>query len=82
MSTKEKLEEEFEALLQVGLTFTVWLGWLVVLKKLLLAEYLIGIQGLTAAMIGALVLSKVVLILENVSFGEWMERLPAWVEVR
>jgi hypothetical protein len=81
MSVKQKLVEELKALLQVGLYFIIWLGWLVVLKKLVLAEYQIGFQGLSVALVGALVLSKAVLILEHVSLGDWVERRPAWVEV-
>jgi hypothetical protein len=33
------------------------------------------------ALIGALVLSKVVLVLEHVPLGEWIRRQPAWVDV-
>ena len=81
MSFKSQLVEELEALVVVGTYFVVWLGCLVLLKKLILAEYQIGFQGLTAALIGALVLSKVVLILEHVSLGDWVEGRPAWLEV-
>ena len=81
MPVKEKLIEEIKSLIQVWLYFTVWLGWLVVLKKLVLEEYQIGFQGLSVALVGALVLSKVVLILEHVTLGAWVERRPAWVEV-
>lgn len=81
MSVRDRLADEIRALFQVWLYFTVWLGWLMVLKKLILAEYQIGFQGLSIALVGALVLSKVVLILEHVSLGDWVERRPAWVEV-
>jgi hypothetical protein len=82
MSFKETSVEELDASLKLVSSFTVWLGWLVVPMKLVLAEYQIGFQGLTATLIGAPVLSEVVLILEHVPFGEWMERLPARVDVR
>ncbi len=81
MSVLKKLAHELKALLLVGLFFTAWLGSLVVLKKLILDEYHIGFAGLSAALMGALVLSKVVLILENVSLGEWVRKRAAWVEV-
>lgn len=81
MSVRERAAEEVRALVLVGLYFTVWLGWLVVLKKLVLEEYHIGFQGLSVALLGALVLSKVVLILEHVSLGRWVAQRPAWVEV-
>ena len=81
MSVREKVKDELTALTQAGLYFTVWLGVLVVLKKLVLEEYDVEFQGLSIALVGALVLSKVVLILENVSLGEWVRKQPAWVEV-
>ena len=81
MAFREKLAREFRVLVQAMLYFTVWLGWLVVLKKLVLEEYRIEFQGLSVALVGALVLSKVVLILENVSLGEWVRKQPALVEV-
>lgn len=81
MSIREKLAHELTALLRLGLYFTAWLGALVILKKLILDEYHIGFTGISVALMGALVLSKVVLILENVSLGSWVSRQGSWVEV-
>jgi hypothetical protein len=81
MGVREKLAHELKALLELGLYFTAWLGALVILKKLILDEYHIGFAGISVALMGALVLSKVVLILENVSLGEWVRSRPAWVEI-
>ena len=81
MAFREKLAREFRARVPAMLLVTVWRGWLVVLTKLVLEEYRIEFQGLSVALVGALVLSKVVLILENVSLGEWVRKQPALVEV-
>jgi hypothetical protein len=81
MGVREKLAHEFAALVRLGLYFTTWIGALVILKKLILEEYRIGFTGMSAVLLGALVLSKVVLILEKVSFGSWVGRQAAWVEV-
>lgn len=81
MGVRERLKHELAALAEVGLYFTAWLGVLVVLKKLILEEYRIEFQGLSMALVGALVLSKVVLILENVSLEGLVRKRPAWVEV-
>lgn len=78
---RERLTHELRALAQAGLFFALWLGVLVVLKKLILEAYQIEFRGLSVALGGALVLSKVVLILENVSLGAWVRRQPAWVDV-
>ena len=81
MSFKEKLVEELKAIALTTLYFAVWLGVLMVLKKLILAEYHIHFKGLSMALIGALVLAKVVLILEHVPLGEWIDRRPAVYDV-
>lgn len=81
MSAKEKLVEELRSLTVAWIYFSCWLGVLVLLKKLVLAEYQIEFDGLSVALIGALVLSKVVLILENVPLGSWTRTSPAWVEI-
>jgi hypothetical protein len=64
-----------------GLYVFLWIGLLVTVKKLVLAEYQIEFAGLSAALIGALVLAKVVLILEHVPLGLLTHNRPAWVEV-
>lgn len=43
-------------------------------KALVLAEYRIAFFDFSAASIGALIVAKVVLILENVPLGSWIDR--------
>lgn len=81
MSAMEKLKEEVRSVLLVTLYFAAWLGALIIIKKLILAEYDIAFKGLTTALVGALVLAKVVLILEHVSLGAWLKNQPALTEV-
>ena len=81
MAAHEKLKRELEELSLAGLYFFLWIGLLVAIKKLVLAEYQIEFVGLSAALIGALVLAKVVLILEHVPLGPLTRSRPAWVEV-
>jgi len=81
MSVSQRLREELKDLSITFAYFTSVLGVLVLLKKLMLAEYQIEFQGLAVALMGALVLSKVVLILEHVSLGAWVRSRPAWVDV-
>ena len=76
-----RLLRELKALGAVALYFGIWLAVLMLIKALLLAEYRIEFTGLSVAIIGALVLSKVVLLLEHVPLGEWVLRRPAWVDV-
>jgi len=81
MSVRQKLRDELKALSVTFGFFTGVLGFLVLLKKLALAEYQIEFRGLAVALMGALVLSKVVLVLEHVSLGAWVRSRPAWVDV-
>lgn len=81
MPFKEKLQEELKAVGIAALYFGCWIFALLVIKWLVLAEYEIVFQRWTMALVGALVLSKVVLVLEKVPFGAWVRNRPAWVEV-
>ncbi len=58
-----------------------WLGLLVLLKALVLEEYHIRFRGFSAVAVGALVLPKVVLVLEHVPLGQWVETCPAIADV-
>jgi hypothetical protein len=81
MSLKQKLEEEIKAVGIAALYFGCWIAALLLLKSLILAEYKIAFHGWSVAVVGALVLSKVVLVLEHVPLGAWVRARPAWVDV-
>lgn len=81
MSIQQKLKHELKAVILVTLFFAAWLGVFMALKVLILEEYEIQFGGVSKVLIGALILAKVVLILEHVSLGAWMKKQPALVEV-
>ena len=81
MSRSQKIMKELVALVSLMLYFSVWLGFLELLKYLILADYQIAFIGISMALVGALVLAKVVLILEYVPFGAWVRSRAAWVDV-
>ena len=81
MSFKQKLKNEATAIGITALYFGCWIAALLLLKTLILAEYRIAFHGWSVIVVGALVLSKVVLILEHVSLGAWVRVRPAWVDV-
>jgi len=81
MRIPQRLKDEIKALTLATLYFGTWIGALVVLKKLVLAGYSIEFQGLSVALVGTLVLAKVVLVLEHVPLGAWLQRHPAWLAV-
>ena len=81
MGWQQKLKHELEAVVVFTLYFAAWLGVLMVLKKLVLAEYQIQFRGLSLVLVGSLVLAKVVLVLEHVPLGHWTQHRPALFEV-
>lgn len=81
MSTSDKLKHELKAILLAMLYFGAWIGTLLVVKKLLLTEYHIAFNGFSKALVGALILSKVVLILEHVPLGAWLRDKPVFFDV-
>jgi len=64
-----------------ALYFGTWIGVLILLKTLMLAEYHIEFHALSLVLVGALVLAKVVLVLEHVPLTSWVRNRPALVDV-
>ena len=81
MSIQDKLKHELKAIILVTLFFAAWLGIFMGLKILLLEDYHIQFGGFSMVLIGALILAKVVLILEHVSLGAWLRDKPVLVDV-
>jgi hypothetical protein len=81
MSVGERLKEEGTKVAVTTLFFAACFLAMMGFKALVLAEYRIAFFDLSAALIGALIVAKVVLILENVPIGGWVERRPAVVHV-
>ncbi len=81
MAWQHKLKHELKAVGAAMLYFGAWIGALILLKTLVLAEYEVEFSGWSKALVGALILSKVVLILEHVPLGAWVQKRPAWVDV-
>jgi hypothetical protein len=81
MGFKQKLKAEIKAVGIAALYFGCWIFALMVIKWLVLVEYRIAFHQWSKVLVGALVLSKVVVVLENVPLGVWVRRRPAWVEV-
>jgi len=81
MSFRDKVRKEAK---EVGLTtlyFATWFVLLTALKRLILEQYQIEFRGLSLALIGALIVAKVVLVLEYVPIGAWVRNQPAVVNV-
>jgi hypothetical protein len=79
--TSNRLVAELKSMGWMMLYFACWLVPLLVIKNLLLEDYQVPLTRLSAAVVGALVLSKAVLILEHVPLGGLTRNRPAWLEV-
>jgi len=81
VSLRHKLKHELQAVALTTAYFAVWFGMLIAAKALLLAEYQIHIGKVSVALVAALVVAKVVLIMDRVPLGSWLERQPGWIDV-
>jgi hypothetical protein len=81
MSVGQRIKHEIAAMAVLTLYFGSWVAALMLLKWLLLAEYDIAMHDWVGAIVGVLLLAKVVLVVEHVSLGAWVSGQPAWVHV-
>lgn len=81
MSWKVKIINELKSVGIASLYFLVWFGILMIIKVLLLEEYHIKFSGLSLVIVGALVVAKVILIMEHIPLGSWVQRKPAIVDL-
>ncbi len=80
MGKKDKLLAEVRSILLTTTYFFCWFGGLMVIKILLLREYNIQFSGFAIVLVSALVIAKVVLLLEFIPLPFTKDK-PAWVEV-
>jgi len=81
MQVRQKAAEELKAMAVLVVYFGLWVAVLMVTKRLVLADYHIRFRGFSLAVFGVLVIAKVVLVLEHVRLGGWVERKPAALNV-
>jgi len=81
MSAWQRVTGEIKTIGLISLYFGTWFGLLALLKRLILAEYHIEFRGLSVAIVGTLVVAKVVAVMEHVSLGRWTRRHPAALDV-
>lgn len=70
MSITERIRHEIREVALVTLYFLGWFLFFLTLKKLFLEEYSVEITVLGTAALGALVMAKVVVILDNTPLGD------------
>ena len=81
MSFQQRALQEIKAIGLVTFCFAFWFGMMLFVKRLVLAEYEIEFSGVSIALVGALVVAKVVIVMEHVSLGQWVRRRPVAVDI-
>ena len=81
MSVTKKIIEEIKTIARTASYFAIVFILMMIMKKLYLKDYDIEFTGISQALIGALVLSKVVLLMDLISLGNWVKRQPSIVDV-
>lgn len=81
VSLPPKLREEIRSLGLTTLFFAAWFGLLMILKSLVLSEYNIEFRNVSMALVGALIVAKVVLVLEKVPLERWIPDRAALIHL-
>ncbi len=81
MKIFKKLLKEIKGAGLISLYFLFCFSIVLLLKKLFLASYGIEFYGLSKAIVGALILGKVVLILDKTSLGNRFQNNPIYIDV-
>ena len=65
----QKIWHEIKEIAGVAFYFFLWLGVLMLLKKLMLEDYQIEFTGISVAIISSLIIAKVVILMEFIPLG-------------
>ena len=77
LSLKQKLFHEAQAVALATLYFLIWFGILMFLKTMILSEYKVQFSGVSKAVVGALILAKVVLVIDRIPLSPWTRKHSA-----
>jgi len=70
-SLKQKVYHEIKTVAITTVYFAIWFGLLMFLKKMILTEYKVEFTNIAMALIGALILAKVVLVIDLIPLSSW-----------
>src|SRR5580765_2975114 len=76
-SFKQKASKEIKSVVFATIYFAIWLGILMFLKTMILTEDKVEFTGISMAVIGALILAKVVLVIDLIPLSGWTRKRPA-----
>jgi hypothetical protein len=77
----KKIFEEIKIVARTATYFAIVFMLMMVMKKLYLKDYDIEFSGMSQAILGALIMSKVIILMELITLGQWVQRQPPIVDV-
>jgi hypothetical protein len=77
----KKILKEIKIVARTTAYFATVYILLMVMKTLNLKDYDIEFSGISQALLGSLVMAKVVILMEYITLGNWVQRQPAIVDV-
>ncbi len=81
MSVTQRLVKELKTIIITTIFFFVWFALVILLKRMLLAEYNIEVRGISLAIVGAVIVAKVVLVMERIPLSRRLEKLRPIVDL-
>lgn len=81
MKILKKIFEEIRIVTRTAAYFAIVFILMMVMKKLYLKDYDIEFSGMSQAIIGSLIMAKVIVLMELISLGSWVQRKPPIVDV-
>jgi hypothetical protein len=81
MKILHNIFREIKTVARTAFYFAIVFMLMMVMKKLYLKDYDIEFSGMSQALLGALIMSKVVILMEYITLGQWVQRQPAIVDV-
>jgi hypothetical protein len=76
----KKVVHEIVIVARTTAYFALFFIFIIVIKKLMLEDYDIEFTGLSQALIGALIMAKVIILMDMISLGSWVQRQPPIVD--
>jgi hypothetical protein len=81
MKILKKILEEIKVVARTAAYFAIVFILMMVMKRLNLKDYNIEFSGLSQALIGALIMSKVIILMELITLGSWVQKQPPIVDI-
>jgi hypothetical protein len=81
MKILRKIFEEIKTVTRTASYFAIVFILMMIMKKLYLKDYDIEFSGMSQAIIGALIMAKVIVLMELISLGSWVQCRPPIVDV-